>query len=136
MFNFILRNKKQFAFVVLFNLFSLVFLTVLFNMYVNYVDDYYIVVMSMFLGVMATRLTVILLKQNKKELAIRIILFVIVFMIVITYISSLFLDPEDVLLIPAMLIGLLSYLYMDHTVDTVKNIIKKSRINLDNLDKK
>lgn len=136
MFNFILRNKKQFALVVLFNIFSLVLLTILFNMYVNYVDDYYIVVISMFFGVLATRLTTVLLKQNKKELAIRIILFTIVFVLVTTYISGLFLDPEEVLLIPAMLIGLLSYLYMDHTVGTVKNIIKKSRINLDNLDKK
>lgn len=133
---FLLKNKKQFSLILIFNLVSLILVLFITGRYANYINNDFLVFMSMVFGLLITRFTVVLIKNNRKELVLRIILIVLAYMLIITYLSRLLLDPEDALLIPAIILGFIIYMYSDNLIQTVKNIKEKSKLVLKDLDKK
>lgn len=134
--NFLAHNKKQLVLVLLFNLISLIVVLFITGRYAIYINDDELVFMSIIFGLLVTRFTIVLLKANKKEYAIRIILGVVAMVALMTFISGLIIDPEEVLLIPAMILGFIIYMYADNVFQTVKNIKEKSKLVLKDLDKK
>lgn len=135
MIKFLMRNKLQFFISISTDL-AFFFIIIIGIALQSRTTDSYLLLMSIFLGVLSMHLIVILLRRNDKSKSIRIVLFSLLYVFGLRQISTYIIDPSDVLTVGGIIIGFLVYIYVVNTTDTIHNIRVKSRLVLENLDTK
>ena len=129
MIKFIMKNKMQLAVSFMFNLIMLFIVIILLAGYKNMINDDFLVLSSMIFGLLATRLLEVLIKYNRKEVRIRIILAVTIFTVLVIYFTTM--------TATGAFLGFLTYVIVFNAADTVHNIRReKSRLSLQDLDTK
>lgn len=121
MINFIMKNKLQFTTVVFTNLVTFMF--IIYIIALKLLDE--VGMMSIIFGVFVTFIFAINIKKYAKVYRLKILVIYVLFIIIIRYISTLFLSPEDVLSGTGIFIGFLSYALVANILETINNIKNK-----------